>query len=400
MDTITHGIAGALIAKAVFGGHDLISRGDLGKQRIATWALTIGAVFPDSDVFREAVSSNPMLMITWHRSVTHSLFCLPIWSLILAAITVAIARWRKWQAPSFWLLTVIYAVAILSHIVLDLCTSFGTMIWSPLEWSRPAWDVLFIVDFTFSLILLVPQCLAWAYEDPEHMRRRAAFLWVVFTPVPFLISRLGVLVGALVSSRATLLFTILFAVLFLVPLVRGWGRRLPYAAWSRAGLLLATAYIAAAAYAHHSALFRIEKFATEQKLEVQAIGALPLPPSLWHWNGLVRTPRGVYAVQMDLSENLFGANEQESTEAIRRTYYPDASPNSFIDAARKLHEVQQMLWFSRFPVTRFHKEGDEAIVEISDIRFARMRSDQPSPFTYRVRFSEDGQVLSQGWVRD
>jgi hypothetical protein len=57
------------------------------------------------------------------------------------------------------------------------------------------------------------------------------------------------------------------------------------------------------------------------------------------------------------------------------------------------------LWFARFPVTRFHMEGAEAVVEFADLRFASMRRDRPSSFTYRVRFSENGQILSQGWVR-
>jgi membrane-bound metal-dependent hydrolase YbcI (DUF457 family) len=400
MDTITHGIAGALIAKAAFGGSDLLSAEEMGKRRIATWALTIGAMFPDADVLREFFSSNPMLIITWHRSITHSLLCLPIWSVLLAALTLWIARWRKWHAPSFLMLTGIYAIGILSHIVLDLLTSFGTMIWSPLEWSRPAWDVLFIIDFTFSLILLVPQWMAWAYKDQEHMRSRAGLLWVIFTPVPFLISRLGVSVGAPVSNLATLLATLFFIVLFLLPLVRGWGARVPYAAWNRAGLFLATLYIVAAAFAHSAAVERIKAFAAQQKLEVQAIGALPLPPSLWHWNGLVRSQRGVYAVQMDLSDSVLKSATPNSGDVIERTYYPDAPPNTFIEAARNLRQVQEVLWFSRFPVTRFHKEGDEAVVEISDIRFASLRRDRPSSFTYRVRFSEDGQVLSQGWVRE
>jgi membrane-bound metal-dependent hydrolase YbcI (DUF457 family) len=400
MDTITHGIAGALIAKAAFGGGNLVSPEEMGRRRIVTWALTIGAVFPDADVCRDFFSRDPMLIITWHRSITHSLLCLPIWSVLLAALSLGIARWRKWAAPSFLMLTGIYAIGILSHIVLDLLTSFGTMIWSPLEWSRPAWDVLFIIDFTLTLILLVPQWLAWAYEDAEHMRRRAALLWVIFTPVPFLISRLAASVGAPISSTATLAFTVLFALLFLFPLVRGWGLRVPHSAWNRAGLSLATIYIVAAAFAHSAAVEQIKKFAAQQKLEVEAIGALPLPPSLWHWNGLVRSQRGVYSVQMDLSDSVLRSSTPNSGEVIERTYYPDAAPNSFIQAARNLRQVQEVMWFSRFPVTRFHKEGDEAVVEISDMRFASLRRDQPSAFTYRVRFSEDGQVLSQGWVRD
>lgn len=397
MDTITHGIAGALIAKAVFGGRDLVSAEEMGKRRLATWALTLGAVFPDSDVFRDFFSRDPMLIITWHRSVTHSLLCLPLWSVILAAITGAVAQWRKWESPSFLMLTGIYAVGILSHVVLDLVTTFGTMVWSPLEWSRPAWDVLFIIDFTFAAILLIPQWLAWAYEDPERARRRSTILWVIFTPLPFVVSRLGESVGAPVSSTAVLLLTVLFAVLFLFPLVRDWGLRLPYASWSRAGVVLATGYILAASYAHHAALNRIKGFAAQQKLEVQAIGALPLPPSLWNWNGLVRTARGVYEVRMDLSDDLLKSDP--NGEVIQRTYYPDAFPNTFIDAAQKIREVQEVMWFARFPVTRFHMEGDEAVVEISDLRFASLRRDRPASFTYRVRFSPEGEVLSKGWVR-
>src|ERR1035438_9461270 len=101
MDTITHGFAGALIAKAAFGGDDLLASTPISKRRIITWSLMLGAVFPDSDVVREFFSKNELLMLTWHRSITHSLLCLPIWAVLLAALTLQLARWRKWNAPSF-----------------------------------------------------------------------------------------------------------------------------------------------------------------------------------------------------------------------------------------------------------------------------------------------------------
>jgi membrane-bound metal-dependent hydrolase YbcI (DUF457 family) len=399
MDTITHGIAGALISKAAFGGRDLFPPTAMGKRRLATWALMLGAIFPDSDVLRDFFSSNTLLMITWHRSITHSLLCLPIWSVILAVLTGAIARWRKWEAPSFVALTGLYAVGILSHIFLDLVTTFGTMIWSPLEWSRPAWDILFIIDFTFTAILLLPQLLAWTYEDPKHIRWRATLLWLVFTPAPFLISRLGRIVGAPISNTAVLVATLLFAVLFLFPAVRGWGLRVRYETWSRAGLTLAIAYLLAATLAHRVAFERVKQFAAQEKLEVQAIGALPMPPSFWHWDGLVRAPRGVYEIRMDLSEDLLKYTGPPKAKVLEHTYYPDALPNEYIEVARQLPEVQKVLWFARFPVTRFHKEGSDAIVEFSDLRFPQIRRDRPASFTYRVRFAADGQVVTQGWVR-
>ena len=356
----------------------------------------LGAIFPDSDVLRDFFSSDRLLIITWHRSLTHSLLMLPLWTLLLAGITRALARWRKWEAPSFTVLSTIYAVGILSHILLDLVTSFGTMIWSPLEWSRPAWDLIFIVDFTLTAILLVPQLLAWVYANPEKEKRRAVGMWLVFMPAPFLIARIGEGVGAPISNRVVVSAMVVFAVLILLPARFGWGVKIRHETWNRAGFAAALLYVACTLYAHHVALTRIQKFAELYPLQVDSIGALPLPPSLWHWDGLVRTQRGVYELRMDLMDK--SANDAELL-AREHHYYPDAPPNSYIEIAKRLPEVQKVLWFSRFPVMRFRKEGDLAIVEISDIRFAQTRRDRPPSFTYRVRFSTDGNVLSQGWVR-
>src|SRR5229473_1016801 len=260
MDTITHGIAGALLGKSLFGGRDLFSPPSLSKQRIITWSLMLGAIFPDSDVLRELFSKNDLLLITWHRSITHSLLCLPIWTGLLAALTLAAARWRKWPAPSFVALCGLWAIGILSHIFLDLVTTYGTMIWSPLAWSRPAWDLIFIVDFTLTAI-------------------------------------------------------------FLLPALCGWGSRVAYANWNRAGLVLSCAYILAALFAHRAALARVQEFVARENIQAQAIGALPLPPSLWHWDGLVRAPRGVYELRMDLSD--MPANDIDLL-AREHHYYPDA----------------------------------------------------------------------------
>src|SRR5256885_14916277 len=71
MDTITHGIAGALIGKAVFRGEDMFAAQPMNRGRIITWSLVLGAIFPDSDVIRDFFSSDKLLIVTWHRSITH-----------------------------------------------------------------------------------------------------------------------------------------------------------------------------------------------------------------------------------------------------------------------------------------------------------------------------------------
>jgi len=403
MDTITHGIAGALIAKAAFRGQDMFGANPVNRQRIITWSLMLGAIFPDSDVFREFFSHNDLLILTWHRSITHSLVCLPIFALVLAALTRWFVRWRKWDAPSFGVLAAIYAVGILSHILLDLVTSFGTMIWSPVKWSRPAWDLIFIIDFTFTAILLAPQIVAWVYAKEEGLQRRALGSWMVFAVGTAGVAAIGRAVDAPLSVSGILAAVVIFAAAFLLPAVRKWGLRVRLASWNLAGLLIAFGYIAAAVYAHHVALERVDKLSSLLHLDVQSRGALPSPPSVWHWDGLIRAPRGVYELRMDLSgesTEVQAASAGVNTgSSLSYRYYPDVAPNSYIEAAKRLPEVQTVLWFARFPVTRFHKEGTDAIVEISDLRFPQTRPDRPASFTYRVRFDANGSVISQGWVR-
>jgi len=426
MDTVTHGISGALLSKALFNGDDLFASRPMSRQRIVTWSTMLGAIFPDSDVFRDMLSRDDLLIISWHRSITHSLLCLPVFALLLAALTRRVARWRKWDAPSFAVLGGIYAAGILSHILLDLVTSFGTMVWSPLKWSRPAWDLIFIVDFTFTGILLVPQILAWVQERPEKARRRAMASFAIFALTIFVVQKLAEAVGAPISSASVVLFVLILAALFLLPLPtaekvqraqrsdleeQDLVRRNTRRRWNQVGLVCACAYLGLAVLAHHSALSRVKNFAILQKLDVQSMGALPWPPSLWRWDGLVRTAAGVYEVRIDLSQKSpfeispgvnaveHSPGTQPQRPAIEYRFYPEASPNVYIKAAKELPEVQKVLWFDRFPVTRYHEEAGEPIVEFSDMRFPRMGRGRTPPFTYRVRFGPGGNVLDQGWSK-
>jgi len=422
MDTITHGIAGALIAKALFKGDDLFALRPMNRQRIVTWSTMLGAIFPDSDVFRDIFSRDPMLVISWHRSITHSLICLPAFALLLAGLTRWVARWRKWDAPSITVLTGIYAVGILSHILLDLVTSFGTMVWCPLKWSRPAWDLIFIVDFTFTGILLVPQILAWVQDRPEKSRRRATASFAIFAVAIFAIQRLADAVGAPISPATVLFFVLILGAFLLLPLPtaekiqraqrsdleeQDLARKSIRRRWNQFGLVCGCLYLGLAVVAHHIALSRVKSFATLQKLNVQSIGALPFPPSLWRWDGLVRTAGGVYEIRMDLSQKSPFENVADGTSAERHTarppieyrFYPEANPNVYIEAAKELPQVQKALWFDRFPVTRYHEEAGEPIVEFSDMRFPQMGKRRTPSFTYRVRFDPGGKVLEQGWAK-
>src|SRR5262249_35295654 len=149
---------------------------------------------------------------------------------------------------------------------------------------------------------------------------------------------------------------------------------------------------------------RVQDFVAFEKIQPEAMGALPFPPSLLNWDGLVRTSRGVYELQMDLTkENPFTPSTSAQSASVGATttieykYLPDAPANTWIQRAKELPEVQKVFWFARFPVTRFHMDNGDAVVEIWDARFPKIRPDRPAGFTYRVRFDAAGNVRSKGW---
>src|SRR5271155_2392384 len=100
MDTITHGIVGALAGKALFAGRDTpawVPGGSISAARSsatardAIVACTIGSVFPDIDIFAGRLARNPLAIMEWHRNITHSLVLLPVWALLLAAASLPLA---------------------------------------------------------------------------------------------------------------------------------------------------------------------------------------------------------------------------------------------------------------------------------------------------------------------
>ncbi len=149
------------------------------------------------------------------------------------------------------------------------------------------------------------------------------------------------------------------------------------------------AYILACGAAHHAALKRVEDFAAANHIAVERMGALPLPPSLLNWGGVIRAADGVYATRFDLRDS--------SAPACHFT--ADSPPDIFTMRAMQLPEVRLYWTFARFPVIRSSTEDDRTIVEFFDQRFIsrRRRENDPQPFTYRVVFDSAGNVLEEGW---
>lgn len=384
MDPLTHGLTGALLGKAFFSERH---------GRTASVALTLGALFPDSDISMEFFAPNALATLAWHRGVTHSFLGLPVFAVLLAGLTRTLLRRRP--APGFAGLFLLYGLGMAVHIFLDLITSFGTMIWSPLSSARVAWDWVFILDLVFTGIVLLPQVMAWIYREPGGALRRGVLTWLFLSVCAAAAAAVAaLLVEAPFPARLVLGVSALIGILFLLPGVRSWGFWQARRVFCRIGVAALAGYLALCAACHHLALGRVKAFAARKNLAVESWGALPAPPWVFHWSGLVLTPAGVH--QREFS--LLGAGEPEFA------FHPHAAPNRYIELAERLPAVKTFRWFARFPLVSYRAYGIGAeslhIVEYTDLRFSLRvrRRRNPPAFTYRVLLNAAGDVGGAGFV--
>ena len=414
MDTITHGIVVALAGRAFFAGRDVpaISADGAVTQaesdptaRVGITACTLGAIFPDIDVFAGPITHNPLAIMEWHRNITHSLVMLPIWAVLLAGATLPLARRVGWKPPSFAKLLGIYAFGLGSHIFLDVITNFGTMVWSPLNYSRVAWDWIFIVDLGFSGLALLPQFLAWCYREPAKFRVRAGAVWILFTGIACAAYAVAKVAGYGFAVWIVTATSALLALIIFLPAQGRIGFRWTRSGWCRAGFGVICVYVALAAAAHRKALDYTANFASAQRLHVEKIAALPLPPTLTHWTGVINTPEGVWRTTFHVPG---GALE-------RSQLYADAEADRYVAEAEQLRDVQIYLWFARFPVWQVTQSDGQTVADVTDVRFFHGESSeagnnprQPgrvsgmrsgAGFTFEIVFDSLGHVISHGFKR-
>jgi inner membrane protein len=115
------------------------------------------AVIPDLDLLYGALQG-PFDRLVSHRGITHSLFFGPV--------VGTLAGWGYWRwlkkrgggieqksaGPPLWI--ALFVLAMLSHPLLDLCTTYGIQLLMPFSRERFALDAIAIVDPAYSLMLV------------------------------------------------------------------------------------------------------------------------------------------------------------------------------------------------------------------------------------------------------
>ncbi|WP_347329892.1 metal-dependent hydrolase [Marinimicrobium locisalis] len=159
MDSLTQMALGASVGVATMG------------KRVPVWRSALAGAFfgtlPDLDSFIDY--GDPIRNVTYHRGATHSLLYLSLLSPIFAWL---VTRWspaggfRRWWL-ALWLI-------LITHVLLDSMTVYGTQLGQPFTDYPFGVASLFIIDPLYTLPLLAG--LAFAFLGHRRVNRAALAL--------------------------------------------------------------------------------------------------------------------------------------------------------------------------------------------------------------------------------
>ncbi|MEO7683373.1 MAG: metal-dependent hydrolase [Gemmatimonadaceae bacterium] len=355
MDLFTHGATGAFI------GWALPQR----RAGLAAAALVVaGALLPDADVFVEPFVGPRSAFA--HRGFTHSLL-----GVAVLAPLVALVAWRFSKERRFARLVPLIAIGMLSHVLLDLPTPMGVMLFSPSR-KDVHLDFLGYVDWTLFTVALAVLLAAWTYAKRDAAMRRgilsavllSALSWWLYAEWPSLAFSFAATVEEATEEPLRTVYPLVLCGILLGFLVafaqKGWGFRQNRAQFGRIGVSALSMYLALCLTAQGLALGQIGQFSRERGILVwrraaSRMGYTSLVGPL-RWTGLVLAPEGVYLAQ------IMPLGAQRPTF----TFFPTSSDNAFVARTRSIPEVRGFLSVARFPVARYRLEKGQHIVEYQD----------------------------------
>jgi inner membrane protein len=342
MDTVTHGLTGWLVSRAMPGEWN---------RKEATAAVTLGAVLPDADHVVSLVGGSEMY-VRFHRGLSHSLLGVTVSSLLVALLFARFGTWK--DRKRLFLLTLL---GQLSHIVLDLLNAYGTQVLQPFSDARFSLDLLFVVDLVFTGIILAGIALS---RGGRASRARVA---------------LAVLAGyvgtaALIHARAVDVVRDA-AVRSGVPVVSAQALpRLPTVEFpdlDRVG-------------------FATPAAASQPSVRREEGGtAIPFPAGPFAWDGFIDDGRTYLRARI---EPITGELEWRE-RVVRGSDVPE------VRSLRGMSDVETYLWFARFPVASVNAVPGRTEVTFHDMRFDGMAG-RRQPFRLRV-VESPGEPPSARW---
>lgn len=169
MDSLTQIVLGASLAAAIAPAKN---------RRAALLAGAALGTLPDLDTFPLMMATdNPVLLMTLHRGLTHSLLVLPFIGLLIWWLCLRIGH-RVKESPRRWFWAI--EAALITHPLLDAFTVYGTQLWWPLTPHPAMWSSLFIIDPLYTIWLLLG-CLVALVAGSRRISQQALIAGLVLS---------------------------------------------------------------------------------------------------------------------------------------------------------------------------------------------------------------------------
>jgi inner membrane protein len=167
MDSLSHIVLGAAIGEAMLG------------KKAGRKAMLYGALagnLPDVDVFGILFLSDSQQLL-FHRGITHSFLFVILISVLLGWL---FKRWFRYSPIKWVNWTCLFFIAMLSHILLDSLTAYGTGLFEPFSNYRISFNTIFVADplYTFPFLF----CILFAFKakngSPQRTKWNETGLWI------------------------------------------------------------------------------------------------------------------------------------------------------------------------------------------------------------------------------
>jgi inner membrane protein len=142
MDSVTHTLFGLTTYGAV-------NKEKMNKdtRRALLFTTLVGSHIPDIDVISSWWDTEGMYQM-WHRGITHSIFLVPVWALLIMGMCYLF--WRVKDRKIFY----IAMLSVFIHITIDLFNAWGTGYLEPFSSMRITFGTIPIIDFVIWSIML------------------------------------------------------------------------------------------------------------------------------------------------------------------------------------------------------------------------------------------------------
>lgn len=157
------------LSQIVLGGALAAAIAPAGHRRAALLAGAALGTLPDLDSIPiKLLTSDPVALMTQHRSFSHSLFVLPLVGWLIWWLCKRSGK-RVAQSPVRWFWAI--QLALITHPLLDAFTVYGTQLWWPLRPAPTMWSSVFIIDPLYTIWLLLACVLAWIWRERQAAQR-------------------------------------------------------------------------------------------------------------------------------------------------------------------------------------------------------------------------------------